>query len=365
MKIIIDFGHPAHVHYFKNFVKIMKENGHKFSFIARDKEIAHQLLNHYQIPYKSRGKGAKSLLGKLLYIFYADYIIFRKALTFKPDLFLSFASTYAAHASWLVKKPHIALDDTEHAKFELMMYPPFSDVILNPSCFSKRFSEKQIFFNSYMELCYMHPNYFKPDPEIVKGYGVNPDEKYFVLRFVSWKASHDIGQAGLDLEYKKKIIEKLSPQGKILISSEGTLPQQFEKYRISINPVDLHHFLYFADLYIGEGSTTASECAVIGTPAIYINSLTVGYCKEQDEVYNACYHFKKPHGVLKKIDELLISDTLKIDHRKKAQQIINDKIDPTAFLVWFVENYPQSKKIMKENPSYQYKFRSNDGISPL
>jgi len=34
-----------------------------------------------------------------------------------------------------------------------------------------------------------------------------------------------------------------------------------------------------------------------------------------------------------------------------------DKIDVTAFLVWFVEYYPKSAKIMKENPDYQYNFR--------
>jgi len=27
------------------------------------------------------------------------------------------------------------------------------------------------------------------------------------------------------------------------------------------------------------------------------------------------------------------------------------------FLVWFIENYPESNKIMKENPDYQYNFR--------
>ena len=30
-----------------------------------------------------------------------------------------------------------------------------------------------------------------------------------------------------------------------------------------------------------------------------------------------------------------------------------DKIDVTAFMVWFIENYPTTVKIMKENPDYQ------------
>jgi hypothetical protein len=37
--------------------------------------------------------------------------------------------------------------------------------------------------------------------------------------------------------------------------------------------------------------------------------------------------------------------------------MLSDKIDVTAFMVWFVENYPESAKIMKENPDYQWRFR--------
>ena len=36
---------------------------------------------------------------------------------------------------------------------------------------------------------------------------------------------------------------------------------------------------------------------------------------------------------------------------------LNDKIDVSAFMVWFVENYPVSVKVMKENPAYQNVFR--------
>ena len=54
MRILISIGHPAHVHYFKNFIKIMKKRGHEFMIIAIDKNITHQLLNYYKIPFISR-----------------------------------------------------------------------------------------------------------------------------------------------------------------------------------------------------------------------------------------------------------------------------------------------------------------------
>ncbi|MBK9737119.1 MAG: DUF354 domain-containing protein [Saprospiraceae bacterium] len=149
MRIFIDIGHPAHVHYFRNFIKIMEDKGHCIFVSARDKEVAHSLLKYYNINFASRGKGRKSLLGKLFHILEADYKIFKLAKKFKPDIFLSFGSAYAAHVSKLLNKPHIAFDDTEHAKFEHLMYYPFSDAVLNPSCFGKKLGSKQIFFDGY------------------------------------------------------------------------------------------------------------------------------------------------------------------------------------------------------------------------
>ena len=40
MRIFIDIGHPAHVHYFKNFIWKMEEKGHTIFISARDKEVS-------------------------------------------------------------------------------------------------------------------------------------------------------------------------------------------------------------------------------------------------------------------------------------------------------------------------------------
>jgi hypothetical protein len=39
---------------------------------------------------------------------------------------------------------------------------------------------------------------------------------------------------------------------------------------------------------------------------------------------------------------------------------LKKKIDGTSILVWFIENYPKSKFIMKENPDFQYNFRTDN-----
>ena len=54
MKILIDIGHPGHVHYFRNFIKKMEENLHEVLIVARDKEVTFKLLEFYKIPYRTR-----------------------------------------------------------------------------------------------------------------------------------------------------------------------------------------------------------------------------------------------------------------------------------------------------------------------
>tara|TARA_Y100001935_G_C17306684_1_gene512752 strand:- start:1216 stop:2289 length:1074 start_codon:yes stop_codon:yes gene_type:complete len=357
MKILLDIGHPAHVHYFKNLIKLMIGKGHSFLIIARDKEVAHQLLDSYSIDYKSRGSGRKNYFSKIIYMIWVDILLLRLAFKFKPDIFLSFASPYAAQTSWLYRKPHISLTDTEHAKIGNLAFIPFSKVVLTPESFLIDLGKKHIKFNSYMELSYLHPKYYKPNPQVLKILGLSQNEKFVLLRFVSWSASHDVGQSGLDDRTKIELIEKIKKYAKVFISSESVLPKKFQKYKINISPHQMHDVLSYASLYIGEGATMASECAVLGTPAIYINSLEVGYCSEQEKHYGLLYGFRNSKGVSEKALELINTKNLKELHKLRCGNMIDEKIDLTAFLIWFIENYPQSYQVIKKNPDYQYTFK--------
>ena len=181
MKIFIDIGHPAHVHYFKNLLNRLSGVGYEFVITARDKEMSHYLLKELNFNFYDRGKGAKALLGKIFYTFSADKQLYRLAKSEQPDLFLSFGSPYAAHVSFLLRKPHLVIDDTENATLGQFMYRPFSECILTPDCFKKDFGKKQIRFPSYMELSYLHPNVFTPDKSILNYLGINEDEKYTII----------------------------------------------------------------------------------------------------------------------------------------------------------------------------------------
>lgn len=359
MKIFIDIGHPAHVHYFKNFIKILESGGHTIFVSARNRSIIFELLKKYDIPYYDRGKGKDGIVGKIFYMFAADLKLLSKAINFKPDVFISFASPYAAHTAWLMRKPHIVLDDTEHARFGHFFYKPFSKVFLNPSCFRKDFGRGQILFNSYTELFYLHPKRLTTNADALKYLGLSGNEKFALLRFVSWKANHDIGHSGLDLSTKKVLVNKLVENGyKVFISSEEeNNDRDFDPYMIKISPDLIHSVMVQATLLVTEGATMASECAMLGTPAVYVNSLDAGTLREQEDKYQLIHGFRSSAGVLEKVSELINTPDLKNTYQLRRNKMLSEKIDLTAFLVWFVENYPNSVSIMKENPEYQERFK--------
>ena len=101
----------------------------------------------------------------------------------------------------------------------------------------------------------------------------------------------------------------------------------------------------------------ASESAVLGTPAIYINSLKVGYVEEQEKKYQLAYNFSDSNGALEKALELLRSEKKLNKFKKKRTILLDEKIDVTSFIVWFIENYPKSLNIIKKNSDYQYNFK--------
>ncbi len=355
MKILIDIGHPAHVHYFRNFIKIIEKREHNVLVVARDKEVSQILLKKYNISFVTRGKGGSGLLGKIVYLFKANFLLFSKALVFKPDIFLSFASPYAAQVSWLLRKPHIAFTDTEHAKLGNYAFMPFTSSIITPNTFQRDLGKKHIKFNGFMEQCYLDEKYFTPSSvsDLLK---LKEDEKYLILRFVSWGASHDIGHSGLNDESKIKIIDRFSKGYRVFISSEAELPEFFLKYKLNISPEKMHDVLANAELFIGEGATMASECAILGTPAIYVNSLNAGTLIAQEKS-GSIFGFRNSDGVLEKAIELLETVNLKEKFQENQKILLKNSIDVTKFMVQFIENYPKSVDIIKKDPNHQLKFK--------
>ena len=355
MRVFIDIGHPAHVHYFKNTIAYLKSHNHKVFVTARDKEVTHLLLDNYSINYVSRGKGRKGLIGKLFYLVSADYQLFKLSKIFKPDLFLSFASPYVGHVSWLIGKPHIAFTDTEHAKLGLISFLPFCNVVLTPKVFKIDLGNRHLRFNGFMEQCYLQNNYFKPNSAILDKLRLESNEKFVIIRLVSWDASHDIGQKGFSSSYLLKLVEEVKKYARVFISSEYVLPKTLKNFELEIEATEIHSLLHYAWLFIGEGATMASECAMLGTPSIYVNTLTAGTLEAQkDQGLLNIYHSSE--GIIKKTVEILSDGRSKESQKRRCRFSLKDNIDVNKFINWFIINYPDSFEQLKNNPNHMNRF---------
>jgi len=342
MNIVVDINHPADVHLFKNFILKMKEKRHKILITATQKDVSIELLDNYGFDYINLGSYGCSIIKKIINIPIIDFKMYNTIKKFKPDIFVGFGSIRAAHVSRLIGKPCIAFEDTEHSILEHILYMPFTNVICTPSCYNKDLGKKQIRFNGYKELSYLHPNYFNPNLAVLDKVGLNKEDIYIILRLVSWEAPHDVGQYGV--QNKVAMVEELEKYGRVFITSEGKIDKELERYKLEISPEKMHDFMNYASLYIGEGATMATESALMGIPSIYISSLvgTMGNLVELEQKYGLIYSYNDQNKAMKKAIELIQKPDLKEEWKKKKDKLLKDKIDVTEFMIWFIENYPKS-----------------------
>lgn len=357
MKLLVDIIHPANVHYFKNFIFHMKDKGNDIRITSRNKDVSFKLMEAYDLDYINFGKGSigGGALGKMIYLIYATFRFGFLFLKSRPDMTLSFGSAPLAFVSWMFRIPHISFDDTEHAKLNKKLYVPITPLVISPSCFYDDLGKNHFRFNGYMELFYLHKKRFTPNPGVLKDLNLINGESFTLFRFVSWEAFHDIGHKGLSFEERIDLVNEAKKYGKVFVSSESELPKELKEYEIKISPEKLHDVLYYAKLYIGEGGTTASECAMLGTPSIYINTLPLmGYLKDA-KAHNLLYHLMDLKTI--KSQMVQVYNNPNDFYLKKKEEMLETVIDPTNLLLWIVNNYPESKHKLLKNPEYQEIFK--------
>lgn len=365
MNILIELNHPAHFHLFRNFAGIMKKKGNRIGFVVKQKDVLLDLLkpieNEYEIYVRSF-KDKKSGFGRnILWILESDFKTLFFALKFKPD-FLIGSNFSIAHIGRLLGKPSFLFAEDDAAVIPLLAkitYPFVTGIVAPACCNNGKWEEKSIKYESYHELAYLHTNYFKPDYNRVKN--IFGPGKNYLIRFSGLTAHHDKNIAGLKGDFARKIIEKLSARGNVFITSEKKLEKEFEPYRISLDPSDMHHALYYADMLICDSQTMTAEAAVLGTPSLRFNGFVgrIGYLEELEHRYDLTYGIKtsEPDKLLLKLDDLLDRQGIKEEWEKKRLKMLSEKIDLTALMIWFFENYPQSREKISQNQHFQYRFK--------
>ncbi len=363
MKILFATFHPVDPQIVRFVGHKLQSKGHIVLFSVVEKEgIISKLIESYGFSIKVIGHSRKSILGKFFNALFIDVNLLILCLKFKPTIIFSPASPYTGHIAMILRIKLICWGDTETATFNLNSSLPYIDSMLLPDCFYiKLESEKIIYFKSFKEIAYLHSKHFKSDPSIIQKLGIKDSEKIILMRFSALHAMHDIGLTS-EVEKNESLIlneiHKLSDYARVFIScTERELGPEFEKYKLNIHPFDYLNLLSFCSLYIGEGTTTASEAGILGVPWINIQQTKRGYLIDQEENYGLGFRTNNLEVAFKTALNWIQRDNMKEEWALKRMKLLTEKIDFTSFLVWFIENYPESHKIMKNNPEYQNRFK--------
>ena len=108
----------------------------------------------------------------------------------------------------------------------------------------------------------------------------------------------------------------------------------------------------------------AAEAGVLGVPFVRFNDFVgrIGYLNELENVYQLGYGIRaSEQGSAEKM-YAVVKEILNMPNRKQVwqtrrQKMLSEKIDYAQFLTWFIENYPESKKTMREHPDFQFRFK--------
>lgn len=360
MNVLIDIGHPAHVHLFKYLAKALQEKGHTVYFSVREIPVAKHLMKVYNMPYLDLGGKKDSLLGKAWSVLHQDWQLLR--FVWKKRIRWGIGcGIVIPHISALSKMASFKFDDDDDDVEPLMVRfgHPFSDVIMTPEVI-KRKSKHAVYYKGTKELAYLHPSRFVPDSSVLGRLGLKEEEPFSIMRFVAFKGFHDQGEYGLTLDQKKKLLNLLLQYGKVFITSERAVEPELEPYRVSVPAEDMHSLLNYASIFVGDSQTMTSEAAVLGVPAFKCNTfagrLSVPNMYEE---YGLCQSYSPDRfeEMYSDIKALLTAPKPKEKWKAKREKFLADMIDPTPFFAWFIENYPESRKIMKENPNFQSTFK--------
>jgi uncharacterized protein len=341
-RILVDIGHPAHVHLFRNAINEWRSRGHSVVITIRDKDITARLLDAYGFSYSIASKARNGFIGLAFELLEHDFGVLKAAIKHHSKILIG-TSVAITHVAPLIGAKSILFseDDASVAKTFVRLSYPFASRIVTPTTLGEDHGRKHVQYEGYQKLAYLNPKYFTPDPAIKEKLGVGQDEQYFLMRFVTLKAAHDIGEFGMDIELQRSLVSFLENYGKVFITSERQLADDLEKYRFNLDPSEIHHALNYAKFFIGDSQSMAVEASILGVPSVRINSFAdrCSILQELQNKYELSYAFfpSQRNEIFELLQNWLNNDRLDEEWNNKRAKLLEDKIDVTEWMVDFIE----------------------------
>jgi predicted glycosyltransferase len=332
MRLLFDVLHPAHVLFFRPLADHVRAEGGEVLFTAREKDVTLQLLEAYDLPHEVLTQIGGGPLGLAREMAVRTAKLIQRVRSFKPDLLLGIMGPVIAPVSRLTGVPSWVYYDTETATATNRFVYPLCHRLFVPVSYSGPLPSKAERYPGYHELSYLHPSRFTSDPTVREEAGLGSDEDFAVVRFVSWEASHDLGDTGFSDHVG--FVQRLSAKIRVVITAERGVPPSLTHLVTPIRPERIHSLLAEATLYVGEGATMAAEAAVLGTPAIFVHTARLGYMQELEDRYSLLWNTPEQERAEHLIDELLAdrsATSALFSERRSA--MLKERIDVGSWLI--------------------------------
>lgn len=370
-KVLFFLSHPAHFHFFKHAIGLLRETGTKIQLIIKEKDVLRRLLDAEGFAYDciqadenaTRGRFGLSILARAGFsLLKRDLRLFSSVRQFRPDLLVG-SETSITHVGRLLKIPSVVTNEDDWFLQKEFVYPtyPFASTVVAPStCDVGPWEKKRVAYDGYQKLAYLHPRYFRPRRCVAER--LSPDGRpYILVRLVTLTAHHDIGKRKLSAETVQKLIDQVGSDFRVWISAEGRLDDAFKAYELDLPPNQLHDALYFARLLVGDSQSMTVEAAMLGTPAIRVSDFvgTIGVLNELENKYKLCHGLRPTEvaGLHQIVDHILYQKDKQF-YRDQARRMRAEKINVTEFLHWFLSQYPASRAETVKNCDWQNAFRN-------
>ncbi|MBX0324310.1 DUF354 domain-containing protein [Halomicroarcula sp. F13] len=333
MNVVVTVQHAGHVHFFKHAIDELTRRGHDVRVFARDNEASIELLECCDIDYEVLAGSSDSLLSLATAQATYEARLLRRAMAFEPDVMTAIGGVAVSHVASLVGARSVVFYDTEHATLIRRLAFPFADTVCTPDCFRDNVGSKQVRYPAYHELAYLHPDHFDPDESVLEDVGLETDDDVVLVRLGDWSSSHDVGVSGIDDPVA--LVEQLEADGaEVLLSTEGDLPDGLTSRGFDLEPDRFHDLLAAIDLYVGEGGTTAAECATLGTPAVYVSDLTLGYLDELESRYGLVINCAGDEGTdtAAEAARSMLAEP-ETEFQQRRMHLLTEKVNPTDVIL--------------------------------
>ncbi len=268
MNILFDLLHPADVNLFKRSIYSFSHEGNALYITYRQRGVL-ELIAKSELPefeIVKLGVHRKSIFGKIFSIIQREFLAFRFLRKNKIRIVVC-QGLACGIACKLLGIKILHYDDDSEYRLTFLLGKWFSNIDVMPD-FMPVTGKNFYKYKGYKELAYLHPNYFKPNIDILLEYGLQSNS-YVFIREISNVSVNYQNRIGLLPEIISYLKEK---DIKILLSIENkSLVNEFNQNCIILNePIKhLYSLIFFSRFVISSGDTMAREACLLGNPCIY------------------------------------------------------------------------------------------------